>query len=154
MGRKHVMLVIALAAMATAAGACGGSNGRGTPDAAPPAPADAKGGMSPSAGAAVPGGGLSIEEAIASELPGPLMVTGYLVVEGGDSVRLCSMLAESYPPQCGGPSLTVIGLDLESVQGLTKPDDPELAESAWSEEPVSVLGDVDDGVITVSGTSI
>ena len=155
MNRSRLALVIALAALAVAAAACGGSDGEnGDADAAPapaPQPSDA---AAPSAGAAIPGGGLSIEEATASPLEGPLMVNGYLVALDGEDVQLCSMLAESYPPQCGGPSLMVNGLHLETVDGLVQPDDPALAGTAWSEEPVSILGDIEDGVITVSETSI
>ncbi len=154
MNRSRLALVIALAALTVAAAACGGSNGKNR-DAEPAAPAsEPSDAATPSAGAAIPSGGLSIEEAIASPLEGPLMVKGYLVAVDGEDVQLCSMLAESYPPQCGGPSLIVSGLDLETVDGLVQPDDPALAGTAWSEEPVSILGEIEDDVITVSETSI
>lgn len=110
-----LFLVLALAG-------CGGAR---EPDTQPPA----------SAGAAVPGGGLSVTEAIASELDGPLMVRGYLIERAG-GLRLCEAILESSPPQCGEPSLRVAG-----------------PAPAPSEERVSLLGEVADGTITVSATA-
>lgn len=89
----------------------------------------------PSAGAPIPGGGLSIGEAIDSDLDGPLMVRGYLIERDGD-LRFCEAILESYPPQCGEPSLRVEG-------PAPRP----------SEERVSLLGEVEDGAITVSETA-
>lgn len=89
----------------------------------------------PSAGAPIPGGGLSIEEAMESELEGPLMVRGYLIERDGD-LRLCEAILESSPPQCGEPSLQVEG---------TAP--------AASEERVSLLGEIEGDTITVSETA-
>ena len=54
------------------------------------------------------GPGISIVEAFASNLEGPLLVNGHLHVQN-DQVRLCELLAESFPPQCGGMSLVVKG---------------------------------------------
>ncbi len=36
-----------------------------------------------------------------------------------EGVWLCELLAESSPPQCGGASLVVEGLDLGTMEGLT-----------------------------------
>ena len=54
------------------------------------------------------GPGISIEEAIAADTDELLLVNGNLLADG-DEVRLCYALAESFPPQCGGPSLVVEG---------------------------------------------
>ncbi len=89
---------------------------------------------SPSLGAPIPSGGLSIEEARASKLEGPLMVRGYLIERDG-ALRLCEAILESSPPQCGEPSLLVEGL------------------ADASQERVSLLGEVDDGTIVVSSTA-
>lgn len=131
------LMVIPIVALALVAAACGGSEGTA------PEP-----GSTPSAGAPIPGGGLSVDEALASTLEGPLMVAGYLVA-AFDEVRLCSALAESYPPRCGGSSLLVAGLDLASVEGLQN-----AGGVSWTDAPFSVLGDVEDGVLIVSTTSI
>jgi hypothetical protein len=90
------------------------------------------------------GPGLSIEEAIASELDELLLVNGNLLAIG-DEVRLCSALAESFPPQCSGPSLCVEGLDLEEVEGLITEGDV-----SWIDRPIQLLGQVEDETITVS----
>ena len=91
----------------------------------------------PAAGTPIPGGGLSVQEAIDSDLDGPLMVRGYLIERDGE-LRLCEEILESHPPQCGEPSLRVEGR----------------VERPARDEQVSLLGDVEDGVIRVSGTSL
>lgn len=140
------MLILAATALLVLA-ACGGSSTGGS---AAQTPAT---GVTPSAGAPIPGGGLSIEEALASTLDGPLMVKGYLVAPEGEPVRLCAALLESYPPQCGAPSLVVEGIELASVEGLRRTDDPGLAPVTWSDGIVSLLGTVRDGVLTLSATA-
>ena len=63
------------------------------------------------------GPGISIGEALTSDLKGPLLINGQLHVQG-DRARLCESLAESFPPQCAGRSLVVEGLDLMTIDGL------------------------------------
>jgi hypothetical protein len=104
---------------------CGGDNDE------PPARST----PAPSAGAPIPGGGLSVQQAIDSDVDGPLMVRGYLIERDGE-LRLCEAILESSPPQCGEPSLRVEG---------TAP--------AASEQRVSLLGEVEGETITVSETS-
>ncbi|MGH3039605.1 MAG: hypothetical protein ACRDLZ_09440 [Gaiellaceae bacterium] len=89
---------------------------------------------------------LSIEDALAaaSDEPHVLRVRGNLLAQGG-SARLCSALAESFPPQCGGASLVVEGLELEAVTGLVTEGD-----ISWTDRPVELLGVVSDGTLTVS----
>jgi hypothetical protein len=101
-------------------------------------------------GAGPPAGDLTIQEAMDSADEGPLSVKGYIVAPEGGPIRLCSALLESYPPQCGEPSLVVLGLDLETVGGLTSTTDPSLAQVTWSDAELSLLGEVADGVITIS----
>ncbi len=145
MKKRIAMLALLAVAAAIGAAGCGGGSDAGTP---------ADTGAAPSQGAPIPGGGLSIQEAIDSTLEGPLMVKGYLVAPEGGPVRLCSALLESYPPQCGEPSLVVEGLDLATVEGLAQTSEPDLAQVTWSDAEISILGDVEDGVITVSQTSL
>jgi hypothetical protein len=92
------------------------------------------------------GPGISVSEALASDLDGPLLVNGYLVVVDGE-VRLCELLAESYPPQCGGASLVVEGLDL-SAYSLTRE-----GGVSWTDGHVQVLGEVKDRRLVVSAAS-
>jgi hypothetical protein len=86
----------------------------------------------------------SIAQSLDSAAGTELLVHGNLLVEGG-SVRLCSALAESFPPQCGGPSLRVEGLDLTAVNGLQT-----AGEISWSDRPIRLRGIVRDGTLTVS----
>jgi hypothetical protein len=90
------------------------------------------------------GPGISIDDALASDSDEPLLVNGNLLAEG-DDVRLCSALAESFPPQCGGASLVVEGLKLEEVDGLVTEGDV-----SWTDRPIQLLGVVSDGTLTVS----
>lgn len=93
------------------------------------------------------GPGLSVAEALSSTLDGPLLVNGFLVAVG-DAVRLCELLAESFPPQCGGASLVVEGLDLGSMEGLTTNQDV-----TWSDQTLQILGSVEGDVLTVAATA-
>ena len=147
MKRLTLPIIIAAVALGLGASACGGG---GSGESAPPADS----GSAPSQGAPIPGGGLTIQEAIDSTLEGPLAVKGYIVAPDGGEIRLCTALLESYPPQCGEPSLGVQGLDLETLESLTSTDDPTLAQVTWSDAEVSLLGSVEDGVLTVSATSL
>jgi hypothetical protein len=128
-------MVAAVAAVVLAAGACGQAATNAGPPAEEPAVASAM------------GPGLSIADAQASDLQGALLVNGYLYAREGEPVRLCSMFAESFPPQCAGETLEVEGVDL-AVYELT-------SEGAvrWSEQPVQLLGTVAGGTITVSSTA-
>jgi hypothetical protein len=91
-----------------------------------------------------PGAALSVEEALAVEGGEPVVVSGNLLAQSGE-VRLCSALAESFPPQCVGPQLPVEGLDLDSLDGLATG-----GGVTWSDRPVRLRGAVGDGVLTVS----
>ena len=98
----------------------------------------------PASGMPIAGGGLSVSEALASDLEGPLMVKGYVVVANGET-RLCEALADSFPPQCSGPSVRLEGLDLAGLR--------EQGGVRWSDDTVSLLGEIADGTLTVSVTS-
>ena len=89
------------------------------------------------------GPGISIDEAIAFESNEPLLVNGNIWAEG-DKVYFCDAVAESYPPQCAGVRLQVVGVKLAEVDGLQR-----VGDIAWSER-TQLLGVVADGKITVS----
>ena len=91
-------------------------------------------GAPPAAGAPIPGGGLSVQEAIDSDLDGPLMVRGYVIERDGE-LRLCEAILESHPPQCGEPSLRI---------------EPDGVDVSPSEERRSLLGEVDGGAIRLT----
>jgi hypothetical protein len=89
---------------------------------------------------------IMVEEAADHE--GPAVVTGSLLANG-DDVRLCAALAESFPPQCGGGSVAVVGLDLETLGGLTAEGDV-----TWSDLPIEVEGVLADGTLTVDENAV
>lgn len=113
----------------------------------PAATATVGGPVSIGGGGAATGPGLTIAEAVTTTADGPLLVRGFLVAHD-NVVQLCEALAESYPPQCGGQSLSVVGLDIEQR------DDLEDAEGTrWSAGEISLLGELVDGTLTVDPTA-
>jgi hypothetical protein len=124
---KTLALLCALVAVALAG--CGGDE---TSD------EDAAGGA---------GSAISIDDALASGSDDELLVSGLLLAHG-DDVRLCSALAESFPPQCGGASLAVVGLSLEEVAGLVTHGDVH-----WTDQPLELRGVVADETLTVRGNA-
>ncbi len=126
MKMKLVALVIAVTTLALIAAACGDDE------------ADSDAG--PISGV---GPGISVAEALDSDLDGPLLVNGFLHVQDGDT-RLCTVLAESFPPQCGGRFLVVQGLDLTRMKGLASE-----GKVTWSEQSIQILGMVNGDVLTV-----
>ena len=110
---------------------------------------DGGGGVSP---VSAVGPGLSVADALASTLDGPLLVNGFIIVDDGGQVRLCAGLLESFPPQCGAPSLGVQGLDLDGFEGLNSalPVEGGIRTVSWTDQPVQLLGTVSDGVLTVA----
>lgn len=102
-------------------------------------------GDSTNAGALVDGG-LTVSEALATDTTGIIAVQGFLL-DDGTGARLCEALAESYPPQCGGTSIPVVGYEemvdvpLSSAQGMT-----------WTDSTVTFFGELVDGVFTVDPT--
>ncbi len=94
------------------------------------------------------GGGLTIPEALATDTTGVLAVQGFYL-DDGTGPRLCEVLAESYPPQCGGASVSlgdVRDIDLGALQST--------GNVTWSDDPVVILGELIDGVLVPSSTSI
>lgn len=72
-----------------------------------------------------------------------VQVTGYLLITD-DQARLCGVLLESYPPQCGAVTLRVLGAVPEPVlDGLdaTGADNPQ--QVSWGS--VAIVGVVDAG---------
>lgn len=51
----------------------------------------------------------------------------------GDTAQLCSVMLESYPPQCGGGSVRIVGevpADVLAAMDSTK-NEPDLAQATW-----------------------
>lgn len=53
-------------------------------------------------------------------------------------------MLESYPPQCGEPSVKLLDLNPDAVVALVSPDDPSLAPVSWTDYTAGVEGDPGD----------
>lgn len=87
--------------------------------------------------------GLSISEAQKVTSGQIVAVTGHVLQEG-QGASLCEVLAESYPPQCGGAKLVIANPEATGEIPLT-----EAQGVRWSEEYVVVLGRISDGHLTI-----
>ncbi|NND02036.1 MAG: hypothetical protein HKN91_04555 [Acidimicrobiia bacterium] len=59
---------------------------------------------------------ITVDQLVARSADSPIAVQGFLLDKGGVT-RLCSVIMESYPPQCGEPAVELVGLDLAAVAG-------------------------------------
>ena len=62
-------------------------------------------------------------------------------------MRICDAIAESFPPQCGGPSLRLAGYDVGTAAGVQEHEGVRWAEN------VSVFGTRDGDTLTVDNLS-
>jgi hypothetical protein len=86
---------------------------------------------------AAPGAPVDVATVLSAGRSGTLTVSGGLIGRAGGDIELCSAVLESYPPQCGRPSLVVRGLDLSTIAGL-KQDQGVI----WVDRPVTLTGEV------------
>lgn len=93
------------------------------------------------------GDGLTIPEAIEYEGSESIAVHGY-IVRNSSTVQLCELLAESYPPQCGGASLTLVNVDTIDDMPLI-----EEGEVQWSPERVVLVGTLAGTELTIESTT-
>lgn len=83
-----------------------------------------------------------------------VLVTGHLLISDGEA-QLCGALLESYPPQCGGPMLRVLGEVPQAVlDGLdtTGVDDPR--KVWWGSVQIDGVVDAGGGSPTITIDSI
>lgn len=88
----------------------------------------------PSSGVVIPGGGLTVAEAIATDAEPPLAVAGW-IVGSGDQARLCSGYEPDADEPCTEPSLVLEG-----------------AEDAEAGTQVTVFGVVEGDTFVVAPT--
>ena len=86
----------------------------------------------------------SMSIADAATASGQVMVAGFLVDVAGES-RLCEALAESFPPQCGGASITLTSLEQIDPDELKTEGDV-----TWTDFVVTVFGEMVDGTLVVT----
>jgi hypothetical protein len=86
----------------------------------------------------------------------PVTVTGFFLAQDGVA-QLCDLVLESYPPQCGGPTVRLTGEVPQAVlDALDSTTEPGLAQATWGQ--VLVTGTYRaadaDGQPTIELTSI
>lgn len=86
---------------------------------------------------------LSVDELAARSADTPVSVQGLLY---GDSsgIRLCGAVMESFPVQCGEPSVELAGVDIATISGTTTDQG-----ITWREGVVLTVQRTDSGSFTV-----
>ena len=74
-----------------------------------------------------------------------VVLRGMYFLEIGDEPRICGVLRESFPPQCGGGSIKLAGYDLRSIPGVASEGD-----ITWTDAPVVFAGTISGGTLTVT----
>ena len=67
----------------------------------------------------------------------PVRVAGFFLAVG-DTAQLCSVVLESYPPQCGGGTVRITGeVPADVLDALESTTDPALAKATWGQVEVT-----------------
>ncbi len=96
------------------------------------------------------GPGISVGDALDSDVKGPVLVNGYLLVKGHGTPRLCTALTRREPPRCRAPFVVVHGLPAADRQRLAS---AHVRSTRWSPSQVQVLGTVKGHVLRVSSNA-
>jgi hypothetical protein len=138
--------LICIAAIGTASTGCGGDATPSPTTSIPPAPVVTE---STAAAAAAPDPpsvepGITVREALESPDGATVAVDGFLIAAEGHDVLLAERLAESHPPQPGGATLVVEGLDPRAVPGAITD-----MGVTWTDGAVQLIGTISDGILRV-----
>ena len=86
-------------------------------------------------------GPVEIAQALQAEEGTEVSVSGHLIGQRDGNTRLCSVLLESDPPQCGGDRIDLLGFDASSVPNSKTPQRPsEIQTARWTDSPITVTG--------------
>lgn len=85
---------------------------------------------------------MNVSDAAAQADGTVVTVTGYLFDDTG-TVVISDLIAESYPPQPGGPTLEIDQLDLTIFDGVTTE-----GPISWTEQPATITATVEGGRLT------
>ena len=85
----------------------------------------------------------SVEEFLDQSPQQAVEVEGFLLIDG-DQARLCALIAESYPPQCGGSSILLDEFDPAAVADAVTTE----GDIAWIDQAVLLLDPTGDGRAT------
>ena len=84
---------------------------------------------------------MEIAQALESAEPSEVKISGHLIVDRVYGARLCSVLLESGPPQCGGDRIILLGFDASSVPDSKTPQRPsEIGTTRWTDSYITVTG--------------
>ncbi len=86
---------------------------------------------------------ISVSELLATTPGGQVVVTG-LLFDDGSGLRLCDVLAESFPPQCPGETVFISNPELIDADFTVE------AGVRWTDRPVVLFGELVDGEFTLS----
>ena len=96
---------------------------------------------SPSAPSAPPSAQAAITlDALVAAPPadGSTVTVNAFFLASGDTAQLCSLVLESYPPQCGGGAVRITGeVPADVLAALESTDDPNLAQATWGQVEVT-----------------
>lgn len=137
MFRHHKGIAIGLiaVAMALVTASCAAST-------EPETPPDS--GNAAAIGQPIPGGGLTVGEALAYTGSQVIAVKAFLIQDATEA-RLCDLVLESLPPQCGEPSMRITNPEafpqetVVSQQGIK-----------WTDQPVTIFGHINNGDFTIA----
>jgi len=128
--------IIGVAALMVIALAC--ANGA-EPDEAPTPASPTAGGTTPTDSSPPPV--TEISQALEAAEGSEVTVSGHLIADSDGNTRLCSVLAESLPPQCGGDRINLLGFDASSVPNSKTPQRPsEIQTAKWTDSYITVTG--------------
>ena len=86
-------------------------------------------------------GQTEIAQALEAPEGSEVTVSGHLIADTDGNTRLCSVLAESGPPQCGGDRIHLLGFDASSVPNSKTPQRPsEIGTTRWTNSYITVTG--------------
>ena len=89
----------------------------------------------------VPPTTMEISQALEAAEGSEVTVSGMLIANRDGKTRLCSVLLESDPPQCGGDRIDLLGFDASSVPNSKTPQRPsEIQTARWTDSPITVTG--------------
>jgi hypothetical protein len=85
----------------------------------------------------------------------PVKVSGFFLASDGKA-QLCSLVLESYPPQCGGGAVAITGeVPADVMDALDSTSEPDLAQATWGwVEIVGTFAAAGDGGPTLAISSI
>ncbi len=133
---KGLVGILGVAALMAVVAACGDSAGptvprdQATPTVAATTPTEPD-----------PPPAADIDQALEAAEGSEVTVRGFLIADTDGTSRLCSVLLESYPPQCGGDRIELLKFDAESVPNSETPGAPgQIATARWTNSPITVTG--------------